>query len=172
MSFLISLVHSLLWSAVFLGAVPLFIVNHTGYRISFFSLGLGILLAVAGFGLFLKAVSDLSRRGGTTTILKKADRLVREGVYRFTRNPVYLSVILISLGEAVALQSFLLLLYTSALFLGLHGWLLFYEEPLLRKVYGSEFERYRRQVPRWVAFPHIWTCWGRQRRNRFSRLSP
>ncbi len=153
-------------------AIPLLIVKHTGYKVSLLSLSAGAFLVGTGTVLFLRAISDLSRRGGTTTVLKKAERLVREGVYRFTRNPVYLSVILISSGEAVALQSVGLLLYTSVLFLGLHGWLLLYEEPFLRRTYGPEFERYCRQVPRWVAFPHIWTCWGRRRRNRFFRLSP
>ncbi len=135
-------------------------------------IALGVPLILAGVLLFLKASIDLSRRGGTTTVLKKAKALVREGVYRRSRNPIYLSVILISLGTALIFLSVHLLVYTAALFLGLHLWVVLVEERILRRTYGPEFDAYRRAVPRWVAFPRKLTCWGRRRRSRSAQLSP
>jgi len=155
-----------------LGLIPLGVVLLSGDNVSPGGASLGVPLIVSGSLLFLKASLDLSRRGGTTTVLKRARTLVREGVYRRSRNPIYLSVILISLGEALLFLSMPLFLYTLLLFLGLHLWVVLVEEPLLKKAYGSEFDVYRREVPRWVASPRKWICWGRRRRSRSAQLSP
>ena len=168
---LISLVHSFLWALVFLILIPGLITDLKPKRDP---LCLTICSVLVGLGviLFFLSVWELSKRGGTTTLLKKAGGLVRSGVYGYTRNPIYLSVGLISLGEAFLFCSLHLFLYTILLMLGLHLWVVFFEEPLLRRSYGQESEDYFREVPRWVVFPRIGTCWGRRSSNRSSQRSP
>ena len=170
-AFAVSLLHSLLWALVFLLLIPGLLVDLRPSERDL-CVAVGVLLVGAGVVLFLASAYELSRLGGTTTVLKRSRKLVRSGVYGYTRNPVYLSVGLISLGEAFIFCSLHLFLYTILLMLGLHFWVLFFEEPLLRRSYGREFEDYSREVPRWVAFPRIWTCWGRRSSRRSSPRSP
>ena len=169
--FLISLLHSSAWSLIFLVVIPNLIAD---LKLSQSSLCLrvGIALLVLGLFLFLLSARELSREGGTTTFLKKAKKLVRKGVYRYTRNPIYLAVGLISLGESSLFCSPVLFAYTLCLMGGLHIWVVLFEEPSLRKSYGQEFEDYSREVPRWVAFPRKLTCSGRRRRSHSSQRSP
>ncbi|RLJ69955.1 protein-S-isoprenylcysteine O-methyltransferase Ste14 [Hydrogenivirga caldilitoris] len=170
-SLILSLVHSLLWSLLFLVLIPFTLIKPSlSERV--LCILTGILLIFLGLILFLLSVWELSRAGGTTTVLKRAKRLVKGGVYSCSRNPIYVAVILISLGESLTFCSSAFLGYTFLLTLGLHLWVILFEEPMLRRIYGDEFEDYSKEVPRWVAFPDIVTCLGRRRRNRSSQLSP
>ena len=168
--FVLSVVHSSLWSLVFLVLIPLVILKVTGtpWDLS----PLGAFPIIAGILLSLRAFYDLSRKGGTTTVLRMSSGLVREGLYSKTRNPIYIGVVLILLGESLAFSSPYLGLYTLLLWFTLHLWVVYVEEPLLVRRFGEEALEYLGSVPRWVAFPRIWTCSGRRRRPRSSPRSP
>ncbi len=168
--FLVSLLHSLLWSVPFLIAIPYLILRITGFPDDVFLLGAVPILA--GILLSLKAFHDLATERGTTSVLKVPRKLVRKGIYSRTRNPIYVGVVLILIGESVVFKSFYLLVYTAVVFLALHLWVIHFEEPLLLRRFGREALEYFGSVPRWVSFQRIWTCWGRRRKNRSSQLSP
>jgi protein-S-isoprenylcysteine O-methyltransferase Ste14 len=83
-------------------------------------------------------------------------RLVRGGLYRFSRNPMYTGVTLAIFGQAILFASGALALYGLAVWVSFHAVVVFLEEPHLRARHGPAFDEYRRQVPRWLGLgsPH------------------
>jgi protein-S-isoprenylcysteine O-methyltransferase Ste14 len=77
-------------------------------------------------------------------------KLIREGIYRFSRNPMYLSVLLVVFGQAIFFRSSEVAYYGVVLFFLFHLVVVFIEEPHLRTERGADYEEYFRRVPRWL----------------------
>jgi protein-S-isoprenylcysteine O-methyltransferase Ste14 len=75
--------------------------------------------------------------------------LVRGGLYRYSRNPMYVGVLLVVAGQAVLRASTALALYAAFLFLAFHTVVVLVEEPHLRARDPEAYERYKREVRRW-----------------------
>jgi protein-S-isoprenylcysteine O-methyltransferase Ste14 len=103
----------------------------------------GVLLAVSSLGLF--------RAARTTTVpFGTASKLITWGPYRFSRNPMYVSLVLTYLGVAglqAQIWPLLLLPLTVAY---LHRTVIPFEEARLREVFGEAYERYCARVRRWI----------------------
>ena len=69
--------------------------------------------------------------------------------YRWVRNPIYISALLVVLGQAWLLPSLPLLVYLAGLCIGFHLFVVGYEEPTLRRSFGETYDAYLRTVPRW-----------------------
>src|ERR1700730_2742376 len=112
----------------------------------------GVLLAGAGVALYFAcAFWGFALRGkGTPAPFDPPKKLVMAGPYRIVRNPMYWSVALVMVGEAVAFRSLALAEIAVAVFAGATLFVLLYEEPTLRRKFGAEYEAYCRQVPRWI----------------------
>ena len=78
--------------------------------------------------------------------------LVLSGLYRFTRNPMYLGVVSTVLGEAILFEKQILFTYAASLWLIFHFVIIVIEEPHLRDREGETYEAYCRSVPRWIGF--------------------
>jgi len=76
-------------------------------------------------------------------------KMVSSGLYKMSRNPMYLGVLNIALGEAIFFESEAILFYTGILIIFFHLIVIVFEEPHLKKKYGQEYENYTKQVPRW-----------------------
>jgi protein-S-isoprenylcysteine O-methyltransferase Ste14 len=76
--------------------------------------------------------------------------LVTTGPYHYVRNPIYVGVVLIFSGHFLWFGNWALLLYTVLSFIGVHSFIVLYEEPTLKKRFGAVYEEYLQQVPRWV----------------------
>ena len=76
--------------------------------------------------------------------------LVREGPYRWVRNPMYLAVLSTIIGEALLFHSLLLVSYALLVGVVVHLFVVFFEEPSLRRRFGESYEAYLRTVPRWL----------------------
>jgi protein-S-isoprenylcysteine O-methyltransferase Ste14 len=115
-----------------------------GHILGFFCIGLGaVLLAVCIF--------EFARSGrGTLSPVDPPRHLVVRGLYRYVRNPMYLSVTIIVLGEVLVTQSPALALYWAIWFLGANLFLIGYEEPTLRRRFGASYDDYSRKVGRWI----------------------
>lgn len=89
---------------------------------------------------------------GTPAPFDPPRRLVVQGFFRYVRNPIFVGALLIVVSEAVLLQavSVALLLWIAGIFAGVHLLVVLYEEPVLRKKFGADYEQYLKQVPRWV----------------------
>ena len=72
------------------------------------------------------------------------------GLYRYTRNPMYVGVLTTILGWGTLFESRDVLIYWLIVFGVFHLFVLFYEEPHLARVFGDEYERYRARVNRWL----------------------
>jgi protein-S-isoprenylcysteine O-methyltransferase Ste14 len=113
------------------------------------SLAPWILIAV-GAMVLLRCVWDFFSAGhGTLAPIDPPKKLVVQGLYRFTRNPMYNGVLSIVIGEAWLFHSRPILQYLAVVAVMFHLFVVFYEEPALRSAFGEEYERYRQRVPRW-----------------------
>lgn len=111
----------------------------------------GLLLVVAGAAVLLRCVWDFIVVGwGTLSPVEPPRHLVVTGLYRYVRNPMYVGVFLVLLGEIVFFASPALLIYTVAWFICVNLFVLLYEEPALRGKFGQEYDDYCRSVSRWI----------------------
>jgi protein-S-isoprenylcysteine O-methyltransferase Ste14 len=87
---------------------------------------------------------------GTPAPIDPPKNLVVRGFYRHVRNPMYVSIAAILLGEAVFFGSGRLLCYAAFILLCFHLFVVFHEEPHLRSRFGVAYEAYCAVVPRWI----------------------
>lgn len=93
---------------------------------------------------------------GTPAPMDPPRRLVVHGLYRFVRNPMYLGVSGIIIGQAVLFRSIVLVEYWLVWGLFVFLFVLSYEEPTLRRKFGADYDAYCREVPRWLPrFPRV-----------------
>lgn len=112
---------------------------------------LGLLVLGLGAALLLTCIWEFARRGrGTLSPVDPPTELVAHGLYRYVRNPMYLSVATILLGELLLAPSRNFLLYAAMVFALFNLAVIFYEEPSLRRRFGDSYERYLHAVPRWI----------------------
>ncbi len=110
----------------------------------------GLLPIVATFTRFVRA-------GGTPIPGAPTQQLVVAGCNRYVRNPIYLGVLTILLGEALLLGQWKLLPYAAGVWLVAAGFVRLYEEPALARRFGAQYEAYRRAVPAWWPRLHPWS---------------
>jgi protein-S-isoprenylcysteine O-methyltransferase Ste14 len=111
---------------------------------------LGVILLVAGLIALIQAFARFVVEGlGTPVPVAAPERLVVGGVYRYVRNPMYVAILAIVVGQALLLGQLGLLLYAAGIWLITASFVRFYEEPALRRRFGADYEAYRRAVPAW-----------------------
>jgi protein-S-isoprenylcysteine O-methyltransferase Ste14 len=112
---------------------------------------LGWLLIALGLYVLLESFARFALQGfGTPAPVFPTRKLIVEGFYRFTRNPIYLAVEFIIFGQGLVFGDIRLFLYGVAFWIPCHLFVLFYEEPTLRRTFGTEYEAYTANVPRWL----------------------
>lgn len=111
----------------------------------------GLLLALAGAALALRATLLLAEaRDAPPESSGPSGRFVVRGPYRRIRHPFYAGVVLVVLGEAVALRSSAILAYAAVVGFALHLFVVLVEEPSLRRRFGDLHDAYRARVPAWI----------------------
>ncbi|HLO00236.1 MAG TPA: isoprenylcysteine carboxylmethyltransferase family protein [Pyrinomonadaceae bacterium] len=112
---------------------------------------LGLPLIGIGVAGLLWCIWDFFSEGqGTLAPVDPPKHLVVRGLYRYIRNPMYVSVVTVLLGEAIFFKSVSVLI-EAGVFLSLaHLFVMGYEEPALRRKFGDSYERYLRTVGRWI----------------------
>ena len=93
---------------------------------------------------------------GTPAPVFPTRHLVVSGFYRYSRNPMYIAVVSVILGQGLVFGSFRLLEYGALVWLGFHLFVLTYEEPVLRKTFGAEYDNFCAHVPRWLPRLRPW----------------
>jgi protein-S-isoprenylcysteine O-methyltransferase Ste14 len=118
---------------------------------------LGVLLVLAGTAVLLDAFTRFVKEGeGTPAPVAPPSRLVVGGLYRFVRNPMYLAVVLVIVGQALILGRLGLWLYAIGTWLVTAAFVRWIEEPTLHARFGTHYEMYRRAVPAWVPRRRPW----------------
>lgn len=112
---------------------------------------IGTTIFVSGFIITVLCIAGFAVKGkGTLSPLDPTKKLVTTGLYRFSRNPMYVGVLLMLLGESVFFTSWELFVYGVAVFFAFHFFVRFFEEPRLKKDFGKEYSDYSNRVPRWI----------------------
>jgi protein-S-isoprenylcysteine O-methyltransferase Ste14 len=112
---------------------------------------LGITCIALGAALLLTCIWEFARSGrGTLSPADPPKELVIQGLYRYVRNPMYLSVTAIVLGEAILARSRGLFLYWAIWFGVVNLFVIGHEEPYLRHRFGTSYDEYTRRVGRWL----------------------
>ncbi len=112
---------------------------------------IGLLPLLAGIVLYFwcaGAFTFISK--GTPAPIDAPVFLVRSGPYKWVRNPMYHAGFYILIGEAILFPSLLLVGYILLIGIVVHLFVVFYEEPTLRRRFGESYETYLRTVPRWL----------------------
>jgi protein-S-isoprenylcysteine O-methyltransferase Ste14 len=111
----------------------------------------GVALLAAGAALVLETTARFALQGrGTPAPFAPPERFVARGSYRVTRNPMYVGVLALIVGQALLLGREVLLLWAAATALIFHAFVVLHEEPELGKRFGADYEAYRARVGRWL----------------------
>jgi protein-S-isoprenylcysteine O-methyltransferase Ste14 len=111
---------------------------------------LGVVLIVLGLIPPVHAFTQFVKAGGTPMPVAPTERLVVTGFNRFVRNPMYVGLITVILGQALLFDSPWLVLYAMIGWIVTASFVHWYEEPTLAGEYGEQYEEYRRNVPAWT----------------------
>ena len=146
-----SLLYLIIEAGLFALYIPLGLLR-TGPRIE---TGVTSLLAIPlwliGSLIVLRCFWDFTFKGrGTPVPIDPPKELVVTGFYRYVRNPIYVGVLLIFLGHFLWFGYWALLIYTVFAFIGVHFFVVLYEEPTLKRKFGAVYEDYLKRIPRWI----------------------
>jgi protein-S-isoprenylcysteine O-methyltransferase Ste14 len=148
---------SLLWTILlpgfFAGYVPwrFFGLGQTRFDASSMAQVVGLSCIGLGAALLTACILEFARTGrGTLSPIDPPRVLVVRGLYRYVRNPMYLSVTAIVLGEVLVTRSRVLGVYWALWFLAVNLFVIGYEEPTLRQQFGASYDDYSRRVGRWI----------------------
>ena len=112
---------------------------------------IGVLFIVVAIPILLESFGRFAFQGvGTPAPIFPTQHLVVKGFYRYVRNPMYVAVVSVILGQALLLGNIRVLAYVIFVWLAFHLFVLIYEEPTLRKSFGAEYETFCAHVPRWI----------------------
>ena len=112
---------------------------------------LGLPLILIGAAGLLGCIWQFFSEGhGTLAPIDAPKELVVRGLYKYVRNPMYVSVVTILVGEAFVFGSSAIII-EAVIFIALaYLFVVFYEEPSLRRRFGESYEKYSYRVGRWV----------------------
>jgi len=112
---------------------------------------LGVIPVALGVVLYLWCAGAFTFIGeGTPAPVDAPIVLVVQGPYRWVRNPMYIAVLAVILGQALLFHSWLLVGYALLFCVVVHTFVIGFEEPSLRAQFGESYEAYLRRVPRWL----------------------
>lgn len=130
-------------------AVPILWLRPRTSALAFAPAG-GVVLAAGCGVLAWCAWAFYSHGRGTLAPWDPPRGLVRNGLYRYSRNPMYVGVLTIVAGWAIGFHSWSLAAYALALGIAFHLRIILHEEPWLARTFGAEWDTYRARVPRWL----------------------
>ena len=125
------------------------------FRPAFFGLegarSVGVLLILVGLPGLVDSFARFALQGlGTPAPIAPTRNLVVTGLYRYVRNPIYIAVVAIILGQAILFGDWRVMTYGVFMWLAFHAFVLAYEEPVLAESFGAQYEDFRANVPRWI----------------------
>ena len=135
--------------AVVAGVVPWSITRYTDLVESPVAV-LGLAVVALGLAALVACFVQFVREGrGTPAPIAPTEELVVGGLYRWVRNPMYLAVGAMILGQAVAFASIGVLVWFALFAVAVVSFVAAYEQPTLRNTYGTSYDAYCRAVPAW-----------------------
>ena len=153
---------AVLGSALFFIIAPLMLaalvpwwITQWEFRRAFFGVELtrvlGGVLIIAGVPGLVDSFARFALDGvGTPAPVAPTQKLIVTGLYRYVRNPIYIAVVAVILGQALLFGDERLLSYGALFWLACHVFVVTYEEPTLKRTFGMEYETFLANVPRWI----------------------
>ena len=143
-------VFTVLVPGVVAGYLPLVVIGCDGQRPGGWSY-IGVVPVAIGLLIYAWTAFDFAWTGrGTPAPIDPPRRLVVRGLYRYVRNPMYVGVLLVIMGEGLMRRSWQTIEYAFAVAFMFGALVLVLEEPLLRSQFGTAYSNYCAQVPRWL----------------------
>jgi protein-S-isoprenylcysteine O-methyltransferase Ste14 len=147
------LIKTLIFTLVMPGTIGVYLpqsMKGGGVELPLAARGAGLALFACGAAIYFWCAWDFVSKGLGTPLPIDAPRvLVVKGLYRFTRNPMYVGVLSVILGQALYYGSLRVARYGCVVLACFYLFVLLYEEPTLRRLFGEQYEDYCREVPRW-----------------------
>ncbi len=153
--FLRNLVFTILQPGTVVGLIPFLIAKKDfllfmNKKFGFFQYS-GIVFLSLGILITLYCIVEFATKGlGTLSPVDPTKKLVITGLYRYSRNPMYVGVLMCLFGEVLFTKSLYLLLYSLAAFVAFYLFVILKEEPRLLKYFGNDYKAYQKQVRRWI----------------------
>jgi protein-S-isoprenylcysteine O-methyltransferase Ste14 len=117
----------------------------------------GLIMLILGGIVLIRAFARFVAEGhGTPAPVAPTEHLVVGGLYRYVRNPMYLAVVACIAGQALMLGQPVLLGYAAAVWITVAAFVRWYEEPALTRLFGAQYEAYRKGVPAWRPRTRPW----------------
>lgn len=156
-----------LGSLVFLVIAPGFVVGVVPWWLCAWQVGppllgftplrfLGVLVLALGVAGLLDSFAQFVGGLGTPAPIAPPSRLVVTGLYRYVRNPMYVSLVLAIAGQGLLFGSGPVLEYAAFVWLATHLFVLSYEEPHLQATFGAQYDAFKAHVPRWIPRLRPW----------------
>ncbi len=114
------------------------------------ALWLGVLLIMIAGAIVVSAMRALARAKTTFAFRKPSTAIVTDGVFRYSRNPMYLSITLLYLGIASLVNSLWIFLFVMPIIVVMRWGVVKREEVYLERKFGEEYLRYKTRVRRWI----------------------
>jgi protein-S-isoprenylcysteine O-methyltransferase Ste14 len=113
---------------------------------------IAILLILLGVSLAISVSIAHARTGKSTLVpFKSPKKFMASGPYTFSRNPMYVAMLVVLVGEALLLQAPWLLVFTAVIFLLFYLFVKVDEEPRMIQRFGASYQDYMKKVPRWLS---------------------
>jgi protein-S-isoprenylcysteine O-methyltransferase Ste14 len=122
---------------------------------------LGVAMTATGLVVLIRAFARFAIEGrGTPAPFAPTEKLIVSGEYRYVRNPMYVAVLVLILGQALLFGSASLAVYAFLVWLAVATFVRSYEEPTLTRRYGQQYLDYKAAVPAWVPRLRPWRGHG------------
>ncbi|MCB2113816.1 MAG: isoprenylcysteine carboxylmethyltransferase family protein [Parvularculaceae bacterium] len=112
--------------------------------------GLGGLMIIVALGLVLSSVQIFAEKGQGLRPATPASQLFQKGPYKFSRNPIYLAMVVFGAGFGVATSNVWIIATTAILGAIFHFFVILPEERYLARRFGDEYAAYKARVRRWI----------------------
>jgi protein-S-isoprenylcysteine O-methyltransferase Ste14 len=130
--------------------IPLEIEKNISYH-SITALLTGLFIISVGLYIMIVTISKFIRIGkGTLVPWSPTRKLIISGIYRHVRNPMIIGVLIVLIGESIAILSQSIFEWAFTFFIINNIYFVLLEEPLLEKKFGAEYQEYKKNVPRWI----------------------
>lgn len=110
----------------------------------------GILLIAGGLGIILAAHLRMKKAETNIEPWKPTNAIISEGIYSFSRNPIYVAMVFIYLGLTLIFNALWCLPFLILVLIIIHFGVILREEKYLEKKFGADYLNYKNQVRRWI----------------------
>lgn len=145
-----NLIFTVLQPGIVAGYVPYLILKSDYTEGGVFLKLTGGLIGLCGLIIMLMCINRFTLEGeGTLSPADPTKQLVINGLYQYSRNPMYVGVMGILIGETIFFKNYTLLLYAVCIFIAFNLFIILREEPRLKRDFGDAYLAYCKRVRRW-----------------------